>query len=274
MISMSKGPNTKQRLPNTKGELDRREWCFDTVPKHELEPCFDHEYSREFARQYPKRLALFSESEAGWHAPNGECVDKASWKKVNTFFPLEFGFGNWVPDTPWQALDEQVRRILTRNMHDRLASFKPSLYMETALEWKAMNANASDIFDALATMCAMRSTHAEFGGFIIDWSCSDSAIKRAFGEWLAKQRQSKTKQAFVKIKRTAKARGGLRDQLNWLGALRIVNHYPKKQLVDYGDTNLKVDAPYSHLPDLYKAAKRARKLVESKNSTTIVVPDW
>jgi hypothetical protein len=60
---------TKQPPKAEKGELDRTEWCFDSIPKPEIETCFIYEYARELARRSPKILDLLAQSKAGWSAP-------------------------------------------------------------------------------------------------------------------------------------------------------------------------------------------------------------
>ena len=64
------------------------------------------------------------------------------------------------------------------------------------------------------------------------------------------------------LKHRKKGRGGYRDKLRWLGALRVVRYYPPFQLGEYPHSEVKVDAPYSHLPDLRDAAKKAKSLLD------------
>jgi hypothetical protein len=59
-------------------------------------------------------------------------------------------------------------------------------------------------------------------------------------------------------------RGKLRDQLRWLGALRVKEHYPRKSLVNDPFPKLKVRAPFSNLPDLYTAAKYAKQIIDGQ----------
>ena len=63
------------------------------------------------------------------------------------------------------------------------------------------------------------------------------------------------------VKHQKKGRGGYRDKLRWLGALRVVRYY-SPELGDYPHSKVKVAAPYSHLPDLYEAAKKAQGLLD------------
>ena len=118
-----------------------------------------------------------------------------------------------------------------------------------------------------------------FGG-AANLSHSDTEIIKAFGVWLKRAREEHEKRRCALMHRSLsrimesgiqppslvrhrrKGRGGYRDKLHWLGALRVVRYYPPSQLVDYPDSNLKVDAPYSHLPDLHDAAKKAQSLLD------------
>jgi hypothetical protein len=98
--------------------------------------------------------------------------------------------------------------------------------------------------------------NTEYGFFAINWDFQNSQIVEAFTHWLNDQREARRAIGMREAKHTV-SRGAFRDKLNRLGALRVKNHYRHKDLVDYGDTNLKVAAPYSHYPDLLDAAKKA-----------------
>ncbi len=105
------------------------------------------------------------------------------------------------------------------------------------------------------------SGETEYGFFAIDWGYSNTDIKRAFGEWLQDQRQERKKLG-LSDEKFVSSRGGFADKLNWLGALRVKNHYRKSELVDYPYTELKVDAPYLHYSDLLDAARKATKEID------------
>ena len=47
------------------------------------------------------------------------------------------------------------------------------------------------------------------------------------------QRQEREKLGLKAIKYRKTSRGGFRDKLRWLGALRIVSHYSRGELSDY-----------------------------------------
>jgi hypothetical protein len=97
----------------------------------------------------------------------------------------------------------------------------------------------------------------DYGFFAINWDYPLPEIRRAFARWL-EERESVRKS---KPRVIRKSRGNFKDKLRWLGALRIKNHYRKRDLVDYNDSKLKPDAPYRHYPDLVKKAKKAGHLI-------------
>jgi hypothetical protein len=119
----------------------------------------------------------------------------------------------------------------------------------------------------------------EYGFFAINWNYPDGEIESAFKSWLNEQRGERTKRGLTEIKHRKTARGGFRDKLRWLGALRVINHYPPGKLadlpikvVDNPSWWLKVPAPYSYLPDLYEAAKKAQRLIDGMRAARRVKP--
>jgi hypothetical protein len=220
---------TKQPLENA--DLDRNEWCFKSIPKREIAACFAYEYFRELARPPHRIEARF----------------------------LKRALLDCDPNISWQELDQKMRSTLVKL--NTLFDSVGSLHMEPERELDGL-----DITNIKRYRQGFESWQNEFdrerteyGFFAINWRYPDREIKRRFEQWLSEQREEvKWTEFDYKIK----ARGGSMDRLNWLGALRVVKHYRKTQLVDYADTNLKVDAPYSHLPDLYKNAKRAGNLLK------------
>jgi hypothetical protein len=81
---------------------------------------------------------------------------------------------------------------------------------------------------------------------------------------LNNQREARKVIGLKEAKQTI-SRGAFRDKLNWLGALRVKNHYPYKDLVEYPGGRIKLGsnplehAPYSHYPDLCKTARKAEQ---------------
>jgi hypothetical protein len=123
---------------------------------------------------------------------------------------------------------------------------------------------AFQIYDNIFRTCAQygdplakRVSNVEYGFFAIDWTWNDEILKKSFQEWLNGQRHELKKRGVVKVP----SRGGLRDQLRWLGALRVRDYYGRKFLVDSNFKRVKIDAPYRNLPDLYQNAKRAESII-------------
>ena len=139
------------------------------------------------------------------------------------------------------------------------------------MPWPARCSDASDC----AAMRLFQSSHdlfdivfhidsqqMEYGFFAIGWKCTDRVLAERFRSWLKEERVKLKDRGFTIRKKSP--RGGLRDQLRWLGALRIRDHYGRRGLVDSNFKRLKVAAPYKNLPYLYKAAKIAEQIVKSR----------
>ena len=98
----------------------------------------------------------------------------------------------------------------------------------------------------------------EYGFFSINWKSHDGRLKKNFADWINQQRKELKKRGVTK----KPSRGGLRDQLRSLGALRIKEHYPRKSLVNDPYPKLKVRARFPIFPT-YTLPRNTR----SKSST-------
>jgi hypothetical protein len=264
-----------------KSELDRKEWDFREIPKTEVEACFIYEYARELARRSPRIFDLLATWQAGWSAPKrsakkdqGRKVGMELTKTLNACFanfPSAILADDRFPDTPWQALDEKVRSTSVEDVNQGLRHYWNSLpfdklSIQTLRQLEGAKVTSIEAFRWVYELFRTKENlgQSEYGFFAINWSYPDPAIKRAFGKWLSEQRQDREKRGLTELKYKPRGRGGLKDQLNWLGALRVKEHYSRKQLVDYPWPRLKVAAcPYLNSTDLYEAAKKARELVEN-----------
>jgi hypothetical protein len=268
---MRTSKNLGTARPKGKGaivELEPEEWCFKTLPKAEIEACYLYEYGREFARGDPEILKLLSElqikmaeKKRGWVGLLQTLSQR--FEIVFTDFPmLAFMF---IPGIPWQGLSKSDRsNIVTevREGYSRRQQKSPSrrLHIETLGQLEPANIASLRTFKFYHEIFYKDDLgETEYGFFALNWKHTDKDIRDAFNAWLSEQRTERNSLGIAKAKH--KSRGGFSDRLNWLGALRIVNHYPAQRLADYTDSNLKIEAPYSHLPDLYANAKKARKLV-------------
>jgi hypothetical protein len=227
---------TKQRPKAQKVQLDPKEWNFISIPQPEIEACFIYEYARELARRLDSFILGQIDCSAGKKTPqlsNGKKVCLEFRKTItNCFSDFLYLYGDSFPATSWQGLDQKERSELVEEVnygrHHR---------------WNSL------------------PVQRDF--FTINWHYPDAELKRAFAKWLSEQRKDRKKSEPAEIKYKPKGRGGFGDRLNCLGALRVREHYSKSQLVDYSDTKLKVPAPYSHLPDLLRAAKKATTLLDT-----------
>jgi hypothetical protein len=263
-----------------KSEPDQKEWDFREIPKTEVEACFIYEYARELARRSPRIFDLLAKWQAGW-STSKRSVKKAEGRKAGmeltktlnacfADFPSAILDDDRFPDTPWQALDEKVRSTSVEDLNQGLRHYWNSLpfdklSIQTVRQLEEANVTNMEAFRWVHELFRTKEdlSQSEYGFFAIHWGYPDPAIKRAFGIWLSEQRQDREKRGLTEIKYRPRGRGSLRDQLNWLGALRVKEHYPREQLVDYPRPRLKVAArPYENLPDLYEGASKAPELLD------------
>jgi hypothetical protein len=237
---------TKRPPKAKKGKLDRKEWDFRKITKPEIEACFIYEYARELAGRSPEILDLFIIGQIGCSArkktpqfSEGRKVCLEFRKTMTDCVPdFLYLYGDWFPDKSWQRVDQKVRSELVKEVN-----------YGRQYRWNSL---------------PVRKLRIKRDSFAINWNYPDAELKRAFAKWLLKQRKDREKSEPPEIKYKPKRRGGFSDRLNWLGALRVREHYQTSQLVNYQDQDakLKVAAPYSYSTDLYKNAKKADHLLK------------
>jgi hypothetical protein len=259
-----------------KPELPREEWDFrdfQSVPQSEIETCFIYEYARELVRRSPRILDLRAELEASPTAKTAKELIKIM-NKCFPDFPVDVFGHNWFPDVPWQRLDEKLRSKVVKKTTKGLQHYWKrlsfgKLHIQTLRNMEAtfrnvegVNTRSVETFRYFHEIFRTEGiSETEYGFFAINWSYRDSEIRRAFEQWLSDERDGRKRRGLIHIAPKPRGRGGFRDQLNCLGALRVREHYPREQLADH-PYRLKISArPYSNLPDLYEAAKKAGKLL-------------
>lgn len=270
---------TKQSRSANKVELAQTEWDFREIPKGEIEACFIYEYARELARRSSRILDLLAKWKTGWSAPKktperyeGRKAGMELTKTMTTCFPdfpsLILGT-DWFPDTSWRALDQKVRAEMVEEVNKGLHHYWGrlpfnKLNIQTLRRLKAANVTSIEAFRYIHELFSKEDlSQSEYGFFAINWGFPDPEIRRAFAKWVLEERKDRDIRGLTEIKYKPKGRGGLRDQLNWLGALRVKEYYPRKQLIDYPHPSLKIAArPYWNLTDLYEGAKKARELLD------------
>jgi hypothetical protein len=269
-----KFPKAKNGLAPQK-PLNRNEWSFGAVPDAELTACYFHEYSREMARREPWIRELAQTYEASRMAPKGDPAHKSGFKalsELDKFMRLRFpGFlvvTEGFPETPWQELDQRLQLRMVCHLNEDLGGERAQLLLRTL----SIELLKESEWDEPGTVTFFRAIHeclgqedfsqTDYGVLAINWNRTDTAIKRAFDEWLTEERAARKKRGLGEIKSQART-ARLGDRLKCLGALRVMRHYPKNELVDYPQTKLKPTIMYGHYTDLCEAAAKARKLLEA-----------
>jgi len=259
-------------------DLPREEWDFAKVPGEELAACFAYEYARELTKQWPRLLQLLTIAK---HYSKLPPKHPDGWKEVRIhrllcrIFRRRFGDcpAFWFfPDTTWQDLEHKTRLESVEDLNfNRGLRESPSrrLKIRTLRELEPPNVKSIEGFAYLHELFSDEELdQTEYGFFAVDWNYPDPEIESAFKSWLKEQREERAKLGLIEIKHRKTSRGGFRDKLRRLGALRVLNHYPPEvladlpiEVVDNPSWKLKVSAPYSYLPDLYEAAKKAQRLI-------------
>jgi hypothetical protein len=277
---------TEQPPKAEKDELDRKEWCFnlDSVPKPEIEACFIYEYARELVKRSPRIFDLLAKYRAGWNGKKRTPQFLEGWKAYIKFrkimeacFPgyliLYKGlYEDWFPDTPWQELDQKVQRELVKDANSAHADQSNWPFDKLMMQTKDGNVSLEPFRKAHRWLCREDDlSQTEYGFFAVNWNYPETMIREAFDKWTSLQLLGRKARGLKETKYNRKGRRvGPRDRLNWLGALRLFDHYGRKGLVDDSASNISPskrvkikNPPYFHLSDLYEAAEKARDLLKA-----------
>ncbi|MEO8351711.1 MAG: hypothetical protein ABI680_08265 [Chthoniobacteraceae bacterium] len=264
-------------------KYSRREWHFDAVPPDHLEACYSYEYSRELVRRWMRLTRLFAIWRERWQKPKGDpdrlkgygtfrLIHKILSRRFCDFPPVFYEF---FPEVCWQDLSEEQRADMAQWVRDGWEHHKRQLRSDrinisTLRELEPSNIKSLRTFAFVNEILGERDfDQTEYGFFAIDWSFEKNDIVTAFEKWLVEQSRERETLGLNKQKKRKGGRGGFKDKLRWLGALRVREHFRADELTDYPDTNLKVDAPYSHSPDLYEAAAKAEDLIDRLRSARV-----
>jgi hypothetical protein len=184
-------------------------------------------------------------------------------------------------DLPRTVREAGVRSIRERS-HWRDSGLATSVLLRTIRELEPLGTKTSDGFlcsneELLRELVRHEKLflyeifHSRFYGkkiergfFVIDWSADLGVLKKQVFEWLEKQHSERKK--VPPIAKHKPSRGQLRDQLRWLGALRVKEHYGPRRLTHGNEPKLIVAAPYKWKNDLYDAAKKAKKILDDRIS--------
>jgi hypothetical protein len=298
MKRSAKRPNSD--VMHARGALDKHVWHFDDVPPDELEACYLFEYAREFFKssaalqRLKKRWAKYRDDDNGRDMLATQHAEDLLRTHCPSFPPLDF---DYFPQCPWQDLpvlkkggyENDLRREAAKRVNEWSQRIRESpfdrLYVATLRQLAGGGAivpKHAELPELLSLASSKfifwncerpPSDQTEYGFFLINWSYPGSQIKRAFEEWLDNQVRERKKLGLV-AGTAPPSRGGFKDRLRWLGALRVKSHYQYNEMVDHADTNLKVEALYSHYPDLREAAERATQEITRMFPTNWSEAEW
>lgn len=241
-------------------DLDESEWDFREikVPASEIEACFIFEHAREVVKASPRLTTLATglraqrkSSERGQVSSARSEITRFLSECFDTTVKIDADF----PDTSWQELAGR-QRVAIMQSADCDRRYRPDKPLVIALNPR--NETDFKMFRAIHSLLRDNPNHTQHGFIAVDWSFSDETIKAALKKALLSKRPMKSI-----AKR--KARGQFRDMLNCLAALRLLRHYgPRGLLKDptFRSSGIRLkNAPYRDLSDLYKAKKKAERLV-------------
>jgi hypothetical protein len=253
-----------------KTDLDPSEWDFrkEKVPTAEIEPCFTYEYARELGKRSGRLTKLLAKWKGGRGAagesPKSDEASRAHSAITSLLakcFDTTVHIDDDFPNTTWQNLDTQPRLAIIAGVSSGRLNVSDAPLAIKLVKDRTESAPNFDAFRAMHGMFRDNPGRSQYGFIAIDWSFSDGAIKRAFDKSLLSQRPVSATRSTGK----RKTRGGFRDQLNLLGALRLFEHYGAKGLLKKPSdpfSGIKfAAAPYGNLSDLYEAKSKAEKLL-------------
>lgn len=287
----------KPKEPVTPNDLDWREWDFrkEKLKVEELAACHAHEYGREIAKRCryiqtqlkilwranelpskhqrpghnlsgatlanprrPKKIKLHRDRQSGY---------EAAFKLREFGIPVgtlgQRGFEN----RSWCSLPDEIKVAAVRSARSAVewteGSSRRGVLLRTVTELRA-GADCTEGLLApeirfLKELVDLDLGGADCGFFAINWSNRLPLLKKQVCKWLTRKHK-----AHAKRKPRKPPRGQLRDQLQWLGALRCKEHYRRRHLTESNFQRIVVDSPYRHVNDLYPAAKKAEKILDDR----------
>jgi len=245
------------------------------LPARRAETCFVYELMRELARGDAevmrqisawrksrfKNREVLTASDRSWL----ECPAPL-WKKFHTWFAepsyVDFRF---FPEVPFQSLPDGYRFSV---VNSRLGSHalklefnKPFSILTFEKAEKAAISSREDYKRWWESWGGPNREHAFLHAFItLNRTSTREQILQELENWL----RWNSGEDFRDDGRTTN-RGGPRDRLRCLGALRIVKHYGTRKRIT-GASNgedVTVPAPYKSYSNLFKAAEKARAFLEA-----------
>jgi hypothetical protein len=218
--------------PQPNGERDDlgpEAWDFTPkkVPKPEIVACLIYEYGRALA-QLSRHSRVKGQADAA----------KVDFRELMRRYLPQFRriAGRRFPDTAWQKLDKKIQLKF-------LGVLEPGIAAEQGRFREYVISN-DDLRPYRIGLDALRRAQDDPFNF------EDVSATR-----------SHRKSRWQRVADIPRGRGGARDVLQWLGALRVRVSYKTTDLVDHTNKIVKVAAPYAASPDLYQRAKDAANLL-------------
>jgi hypothetical protein len=256
--------------------IERVEWDFSKLPAAYAETCFVYEMMRELAggdAEVMRRIStwqksLFQDRNALLASDRNRLECPAPlWQKFHAWFvePSYVDF-RFFPQVPFQSLaDGYLFNVVTSRIgSDALTrEFKKPFSILTFEEAKkAAITSSEDYKKRWEDSHGQNKNHPYVHAFVtLNRASTREQILQGLENWL---RWNSGRKIFRNDGRTTN-RGGARDRLRCLGALRIIKHYgPRKRITGASNgEEVIVPAPYKSYSNLFKAAKKARALLDA-----------
>ena len=213
--------------------LSEREWRFDTVPDTEMDVCFLYEYGREQAKSSKKWKMLADQLHARNSAGRGAKGKTKPFLELFDAIGSIFGKGkslSWCCDpafvtTPWQALDEKLRRDEARQFKEQNSqaqSLQEFICLSIALERdlpKYEKAGATDYrsWALLDKLMHDETEQREYGFLAVNWNYTNDQLIDEFKKWLDEKREDR------KAVESQQGKAKARQYLRALGAKRLLD---------------------------------------------------
>lgn len=281
--------------------LPQEEWDFSSCPEAERAACLHYEYAREYIHEHPELLAkLVGEPRPSpYHHPFVFVHSKKVHPDSLPMLCIQF------PTVPWlklpattrqdliaqcqpeperdpansnllvedefnvsllQELDERRKELFAqwmqdnRDQHDRETSG-----LHLGLRYEEQPIEPPELCFGPKRYYAIADQEA-LAVIRLDWRLSDNRLKAAF-ERLLKRRPECSKQNDDAVRRQAGGRGGTSDQLNQLGARRLLRHYGNREnaveAIDAVSLPPGQKQPYTDADALSAAVAKARAALQT-----------
>ena len=288
-------------MDTKKAPLPREEWDFSSCPEAERAACVHYEYAREYVQTRPELLAKLAVEPrpSPYHHPFVFVYSNKVHPDSLPMLCIQFPVAPWLklpvdtrrtliaqcqlePErdpansnllvedefdvTQLQKLDERRKELFAqwmqenRDQHDRETSG-----LHLGLRYEEQPIERPELCFGPKRYYAVADEEA-LAVIRLDWRWSDRQLKAAF-ERLLKRRPKRTKQNDDAGRQQTGGRGGISDQLNQLGAKRLLRHYGNREnaveALDVASLPAGQKQPYTDADALSGAAAKARAVLQT-----------